>query len=65
MASTALFSSGRAFSLKPAMPLVNFGNSAARAADVIESRLRDFEPYAEPLQAGGRGPAQVVQAPNP
>jgi hypothetical protein len=47
------------------MPLVNFGNSAARAADVIESRLRDFEPYAYPLQAGGRGPAQVVQAPNP
>ena len=47
----------------PIVPLIDPGNAAAAAADMVQNRFRHFEPHAKALQAGGDGSAQIVHAP--
>ena len=47
----------------PIVTLIDPGNSAAAAADMVQNRFRHFKPHTKALQAGGDCAAQIVHAP--
>lgn len=54
---------GGALLTLPIVPLVDSGDSAFRAADVVEHRFGHFEAHAKPLQARRDGSTNVMQGP--